>query len=266
MAWLHRHAGVGLSQEADDLFFRKTLLHGMTPHPTRGPYCRILYLSEAQFSGAGDARPLLHSLRRTRTLGTSVGTSWARRGLAGVGAPGGIRTPDTRLRKPVLYPTELRARFVRIFSCGRVDFEYRPRARFFQSISPSKPGEYWLRKPLLYPAELRARVRAGGRVGRGVDKLPSAPGAKYSARRRPARLRGSRSRPGDRSSAVAEPQIEARRAPRRSAIRACDACGLRRPERQPMHPGRFAPDRATGSRGRASTTGTRTIRHGAGTP
>ena len=26
------------------------------------------------------------------------------------GAPGGIRTPDPRLRKPVLYPTELRAR------------------------------------------------------------------------------------------------------------------------------------------------------------
>jgi hypothetical protein len=25
------------------------------------------------------------------------------------GAPGGIRTPDTRLRKPVLYPAELRA-------------------------------------------------------------------------------------------------------------------------------------------------------------
>ena len=27
-----------------------------------------------------------------------------------VGAPGEIRTPDTRLRRPLLYPTELRAR------------------------------------------------------------------------------------------------------------------------------------------------------------
>ncbi len=28
-----------------------------------------------------------------------------------VGAPGGIRTPDTRIRSPVLYPAELLARF-----------------------------------------------------------------------------------------------------------------------------------------------------------
>ncbi len=27
-----------------------------------------------------------------------------------IGAPGGIRTPDPRLRRPMLYPTELRAR------------------------------------------------------------------------------------------------------------------------------------------------------------
>ena len=27
------------------------------------------------------------------------------------GAPGEIRTPDTRLRRPLLYPTELQARF-----------------------------------------------------------------------------------------------------------------------------------------------------------
>ncbi len=29
-----------------------------------------------------------------------------------VGAPGEIRTPDTRLRRPLLYPTELQARIV----------------------------------------------------------------------------------------------------------------------------------------------------------
>ena len=28
-----------------------------------------------------------------------------------VGAPGGIRTPDTRIRSPVLYPAELQVRF-----------------------------------------------------------------------------------------------------------------------------------------------------------
>ena len=30
--------------------------------------------------------------------------------LGRVGAPGGIRTPDQRLRKPLLYPAELQAR------------------------------------------------------------------------------------------------------------------------------------------------------------
>ena len=33
-----------------------------------------------------------------------------------VGAPGEIRTPDTRLRRPLLYPTELQARFASV--CG----------------------------------------------------------------------------------------------------------------------------------------------------
>ena len=32
------------------------------------------------------------------------------------GAPGEIRTPDTRLRRPLLYPTELQARFASV--CG----------------------------------------------------------------------------------------------------------------------------------------------------
>ncbi len=35
----------------------------------------------------------------------------------GDGAPGGIRTPDQWLRKPLLYPAELQARFQRTFSC-----------------------------------------------------------------------------------------------------------------------------------------------------
>jgi hypothetical protein len=34
----------------------------------------------------------------------------------GIGAPGGIRTPDQWLRKPLLYPAELQARFARTFS------------------------------------------------------------------------------------------------------------------------------------------------------
>ena len=33
-----------------------------------------------------------------------------------IGAPGGIRTPDQWLRKPLLYPAELRARFITTFS------------------------------------------------------------------------------------------------------------------------------------------------------
>ena len=38
------------------------------------------------------------------------------------GAPGGIRTPDQWLRKPLLYPAELRARFQGKFFAGSGDF------------------------------------------------------------------------------------------------------------------------------------------------
>src|SRR5690606_15726700 len=41
--------------------------------------------------------------------------------FVGVGAPGGIRTPDQWLRKPLLYPAELRAR-------GPFQASYRPQA------------------------------------------------------------------------------------------------------------------------------------------
>lgn len=50
----HRCPELGLLQRIRNLLFGKTrLLHGMTPHPARGPSCRILYLSVAQFSGSG---------------------------------------------------------------------------------------------------------------------------------------------------------------------------------------------------------------------
>ena len=41
-----------------------------------------------------------------------------------IGAPGGIRTPDQRLRKPLLYPAELQAR-------GGYSLRFAPMARAF---------------------------------------------------------------------------------------------------------------------------------------
>lgn len=65
---------------------------------------------------AGIAMPTDSSagIRRLAQLGKKQNRSAAHRpGLddeAGFGAPGGIRTPDQWLRKPLLYPAELRAR------------------------------------------------------------------------------------------------------------------------------------------------------------
>jgi hypothetical protein len=46
----------------------------------------------------------------------------------GIGAPGGIRTPDHCLRRAVLYPAELRARVCRHFG-----------GQWRTSVGPSKP-------------------------------------------------------------------------------------------------------------------------------
>lgn len=49
--------------------------------------------------------------------------------LGRIGAPGGIRTPDQRLRKPLLYPAELQARAAYSPRFGRA-------ARAFRAATP----------------------------------------------------------------------------------------------------------------------------------
>ena len=62
---------------------------------------------------------------------------------SGVGAPGGVRTPDPRLRRPLLYPTELQARKV----CGQRS------AREAQSIHSSSSS--WGKARSQKPREMR---------------------------------------------------------------------------------------------------------------
>ncbi len=55
---------------------------------------------------------MAESRSRVRNLGGNCGVSgvWREAGCVCNGAPGGIRTHDLRLRRPLLYPTELQAR------------------------------------------------------------------------------------------------------------------------------------------------------------
>ena len=94
------------------------------------------------------------------------------------GAPGAIRTRGLWLRRPTLYPTELRAHYPdnvqHIYICGSGVFPLKPLGRRIIRLSntaglladPSigAPGRsrtcgLRIRSPTLYPAELRARVR-----------------------------------------------------------------------------------------------------------
>ncbi len=65
--------------------------------------------------GLAEASPRVASILRS-LIRVDQGLSEGRPGITEGshpqdGAPGGIRTPDQRLRKPLLYPAELRARF-----------------------------------------------------------------------------------------------------------------------------------------------------------
>ena len=61
------------------------------------------------------------------------------------GAPGGTRTPDHRLRRPVLYPAELRARETRQGWSGREDSNLRPsapKADALPDCATPRPGRH----------------------------------------------------------------------------------------------------------------------------
>ena len=81
------------------------------------------------------------------------------------GAPGGSRTHDLWLRRPTLYPTELRAHFKCGIRNGEFGLELRLSFRTRHSafrIRIGAPGRsrtcgIRLRRPTLYPAELRAQ-------------------------------------------------------------------------------------------------------------
>ena len=71
------------------------------------------------------------------------------------GAPGEIRTPDTRLRRPLLYPTELQAHNVH---CA----ESLLKLERVMGIEPTQPAWKASVLPLNYTRIMRATYRTGG--------------------------------------------------------------------------------------------------------
>jgi hypothetical protein len=76
---------------------------------------------EGQVQGQ-NAKPL----RNAGVVGTAESGCLGR-----IGAPGGIRTPDQRLRKPLLYPAELQAR-------GAYSPRFQRMARAFRAAAPER--------------------------------------------------------------------------------------------------------------------------------
>ena len=81
------------------------------------------------------------------------------------GAPGGSRTHDLRLRRPTLYPTELRAQAGILISDTQLEpvnhalqsATRRPKHYYFGTPGRSRTCDIRIRSPTLYPAELRAQ-------------------------------------------------------------------------------------------------------------
>ncbi len=73
------------------------------PDPRRMVYRTVLRSTQLRLSMT---IAVLTTMLPARTMVRNTVTKWSRE----CGAPGGIRTPDHRLRRAVLYPAELRAR------------------------------------------------------------------------------------------------------------------------------------------------------------
>ncbi len=102
------------------------------------------------------SRAIVTSAGRYQDVSTCTGIATSDRRLLGQSTPGRIRTCDRRFRKPLLYPTELRAQLARRSSAWRLTR--------LGVVPPSRaaPGrirtcDLRFRKPPLYPPELRAR-------------------------------------------------------------------------------------------------------------
>jgi hypothetical protein len=80
----------------------------------------------------GSARVKRRRSKHQRSSWRSVG------GIRG-GAPGPIRTGDLRLRRPTLYPTELRARCVSILTCLKSSFYATFDCRYNHPLSSAVP-------------------------------------------------------------------------------------------------------------------------------
>ena len=79
----------------------------------------------------------------------------------GFGEPGGIRTPDPRLRRPVLYPTEL---LTHLFFDNNYNttIKYSCQAYFiklFGAAGGIRIPDLSVRSRVLYPAKLLVRVK-----------------------------------------------------------------------------------------------------------
>ena len=99
----------------------------VSDHPTSSPflYPRLLHLvalyHESRWNGncvpvrncrAMKARRFTDSKQDWKQKVETIGENIRFGGIEKIGAPGGIRTPNPQIRSLMLYPVELRARFV----------------------------------------------------------------------------------------------------------------------------------------------------------
>ena len=150
---------------------------------------------------------------------------FVQKGPGEVGTPGRIRTCDPRLRRPMLYPAELRARAVESTTYGTCQHR-RP-------VLPadSRPGPCSRRDE----HEQRARPRDGRRTaGRGI-RLQAYHGLR--AWRQMRRRRHQRRR-AERRGTLASPRARARRAGSPGPAASVVYCGLG-VRRRPVRAGRF---------------------------
>ena len=104
----------------------------LTGHKTESIYRRYAIVSEADLADGMARVAALDRGRAEATSGTLVAQIASETPKSG--APGGNRTPDRRIRNPLLYPSELQA---------HNDLAWRPSSRAVMWADSSPSGRAW---------------------------------------------------------------------------------------------------------------------------